>query len=387
MYRLAPYTGSELPSKVLCLTYDDGPGKYTQQIAEFLYEQDIQAAFFVVGKYAHHHPDILQKIASLGHLIGNHTYEHPDMPYYLSVSGDVHNQILRTDAVIKNFCDQDIIYFRSPYGKWSSEVANELNLHLLATVNHIGPIYWDIGGIDCYYWKSGFSVEDAVKKYLQDIAEKDHGIVVMHDDIADMDYLKDHNKTLELTKQLIPLLKAQGYKFIRLDEIESIKQDAVSSLRFTLQNTHGAYISVSGDANSMVSLQRKKKNVQNELSLVDMGHGKVALRASNDLFLTLQNQNGPVVEASSKEAGKCEAFDLIPLSANRILLRAYNGNYLTQENKRGGSLLASAQFMRQGERFTFSIVAAPSKKYSLLQRYRMLKRKILFIKSKIQERW
>lgn len=386
MYRSASYTGSELPAKVLCLTYDDGPGEYTQQIAEFLYEQDIQATFFVVGKYAHHHPDILQKIASFGHLIGNHTYEHPDMPYYLSVSGDVHNQILRTDAVIKNFCNQDTIYFRSPYGKWSAEVANELNLHLLATVNHIGPIYWDIGGIDCYYWKNGFSVEDAVNRYLQDIAEKDHGIVVMHDDIADMDYLKDHNKTLELTKQLIPLLKAQGYTFIRLDEIASIKKDAASSLKFTLQSAHGTYISLSEDANNGVTLQRKKKNVRNEFTLIDMGHGKVALKASNDLFLTLQTQNGSAVEASSKKAGKHEAFDLIPLSSNQILLRANNGNYLTQEGKHGGRLLASAQFMRQAERFTFSMVDAPSRKYTLRQRYSMLKRMILYIKSKIQER-
>lgn len=386
MYRTRGYSGSELPPKVLCLTYDDGPGKYTQQIADFLYEQNIQATFFVVGKYAQHHLDTLQKVAVLGHLIANHTYEHPDMPYYLSIGGDVQNQILRTDAIIRNFIDQDTIYFRSPYGKWSSEVANELNLHLLATINHIGPIHWDIGGIDCYYWKIGHTVEDAVKKYREDIAEKGRGIIVMHDDIADMDYLRDHNKTFELTRQLIPLLKNEGYRFIRLDQIESIKQDALRALRFTLRSSRGMYISLSKDKNNTISLHNKKRSVQNELSVVDLGCGKIALKASNNLFFSLCSKNNCMVEASSREAGQREAFDLIPISTNQILLRAHNGNYLTQEHKQGGKLLANAPFMRQGERFIFSPATTPPKKPSLSNRYTMLKRKILYLKSKIQER-
>src|SRR5690349_5704280 len=123
MYRINPYTDTALLPKTFSLTYDDGPGKNTLEIAKFLHDENIPATFFVVGKYAVQEQSILEEVQSLGHLIGNHTYEHPDMTYYLSVNGDVQNQVLRTDAVIKKYIDDKTIYFRSPYGKWSAEVA------------------------------------------------------------------------------------------------------------------------------------------------------------------------------------------------------------------------------------------------------------------------
>ena len=226
MYRERSYTGTNLPLKTFCLTYDDGPGENTLEIAEFLADNNIRATFFVVGKYAVNQPDVLEKLSVLGHLIGNHTYEHPDMPYYLSQDGDIVNQVLRTDAIIKKYITNGITFFRSPYGKWSKECANELNLSLLATLHHIGPIHWDVGGVDCFFWKQGKTVDEAVEKYLADISNAGKGIIVMHDNIADMEHLKKDNHTLQLTRKLIPLLKKEGYEFVRLDEIESLREAA-----------------------------------------------------------------------------------------------------------------------------------------------------------------
>lgn len=385
MFRNEPYTGFDLPSKSLCLTYDDGPGPYTLEIAEFLSDHHIQATFFVVGKYAVQHQDILTKILALGHLIGNHTYEHPDMPYYLSVNGDIPNQILRTDAVIKKYIKDKTIYFRSPYGKWSREVAKELNINLLTTINHIGPIHWDVGGVDCFNWKNGYSVEETVRKYLDDIQEKDRGIVVMHDEIADMNYLKDRNNTLELTKQLIPLLKIQGYKFVRLDEIESIKSDASKSLKFTLKSVSAQFVCLIEDNKSM-HINGKQNSARNQLTLEDVGYGKIALRASNGLFLSLQEEKGCVIEAITKDVQKNEEFDLIPISSNRIVLRGYNGKYLTKENKQGGRLVANADYMREGEVFIFTPVNLQvKKKITLLDKYKTLKRQLLYVRSKIHQ--
>lgn len=386
MYREQPYTGADLASKVLCLTYDDGPGNNTCEIAEFLHDQNIQATFFVIGKYAFHHQDILEKLTNLGHLVGNHTYEHPDLPYHLSISGDIQNQIIRTDNVIKKYAG-NTVYFRSPYGKWSKEVANELNLNLLSTVNHIGPIFWDIGGVDCYYWQKGRSVEDTVHKYLEEIKEKDHGIVVMHDEIGDMEYLKERNSTLELTKQLIPLLKQRGYSFVRLDEIPSIKKDVSGLFRFTLKSNHAKFVCIEENANNIVNVNGKKNHFLNQLSMVDLGHGKIALRASNGLFFSLQPSKGNVIEATGREVNKYEEFDLIPVSSNRLLIRAYNGHYLTNETKNGGKLLATAAYMRGAETFLFSPIDVRTKrKISLGEQVKTLKRQILYVKSKIQER-
>ncbi len=386
MYSREQHTGADLPLKYICLTYDDGPGKNTYDIATFLHDQNIRATFFVVGKYAFHHQDILEKTAMLGHLIANHTYDHPDMPFYLSINGDLHNQILQTDAVIKKHIRGDTVYFRSPYGKWSDEVADELNLNMLSTINHVGPVYWDVAGTDCYYWKTGRSVEHAVDNYINEITTKGRGIIVMHDDIADMDYLKEKNNTLELTKQLIPVLKSQGYQFVCLNEIPSVKNEASKTLKFTLKCANGKYVSLSENDGVTVDVDGRPNSKFNEVSVVELGYRKIALKASNGLFFTSLNKNGNFITATGSEIKESQTFDLIPLSANQITLRDYNGMYLNRENKSGGRLLASAAYMRGCERFEFSPLSVSfKKKISIPERYYSLKRQLLYIKSKVEQ--
>ena len=88
---LAPLniTDIGLPPKTLCLTYDDGPGPDSAELGEFLAARGVRATFFVVGKFAGARPQVLDALHAHGHIIGNHSFEHPDMPYYVSIDGDV----------------------------------------------------------------------------------------------------------------------------------------------------------------------------------------------------------------------------------------------------------------------------------------------------------
>ncbi|MEJ7738044.1 MAG: polysaccharide deacetylase family protein [Chitinophagaceae bacterium] len=385
MYSINSYTGADLPDKTLCLTYDDGPGQYTNEIARFLHHQKVPATFFVVGKYAYHYPEILNNLKEWGHLVGNHTYDHPDLPFYLSVNGDVQHQILRTDTIIKKYVSTDKIYFRSPYGKWSKEVADELNSNMLTAINHVGPVYWDVGGIDCHYWKSDLSVGEAVAKYLAEIREKNHGIIVMHDDIADMDEVKQKNNTLQLTKELIPLLKEQGYRFIRLDEIESVKKASDETALFTLRGSNGKYIALSKIDKYAINVDGKLNDPLTRIGVVDLGFGKVALKASNGLYLNSGGGLHHEIFANSNELNSYESFDLIPITSGKVTFRSASGRFLAMESKFGGKLLANAQYMRTGEQFTFKPVNMPvSKSVSVKSRIRQLRRQMLYIKSKIQ---
>jgi peptidoglycan/xylan/chitin deacetylase (PgdA/CDA1 family) len=76
-------TGSDLPNNSLCLTFDDGPGSQTLMLAQYLYEQDIPATFFVRGyrldEWQANAKDLLSTLLRLGHRIGNHTYDHTDL--------------------------------------------------------------------------------------------------------------------------------------------------------------------------------------------------------------------------------------------------------------------------------------------------------------------
>ncbi|MVN22474.1 polysaccharide deacetylase family protein [Mucilaginibacter arboris] len=381
LYQTQSFTGTELPAKTLCLTFDDGPGKHTADIARFLYENNIQATFFVVGKYAYHHPDILQQLKEMDHLVGNHTYEHPDIPYYVSVDGNIIDQVVRTDAVIKPYVTSNRVYFRAPYGKWSPEVAHELNRSIL-TANHIGPIFWEVAGIDCYYWQNNWPAEEAAARYLTDIEQQGRGIVVFHDEIADMDVVKPRNKTLELLKILVPQLLERGYQFVSLDEIPSIKETSTEKPTFTLRSKGGKRVSLKNKIELYAVGQAG--NLQNLLTLEELGYGKVAIKAANNLYLSTAGETNNLT-ASAVEMNATETFDLIPVNATTIMLRCTNGFYVAIE--KNGKLSSSAQFMRQAAIFSYANHnLAVKNSISLMKRFSLLKKRLLFVKSKLQQK-
>ncbi|MGI4022447.1 MAG: polysaccharide deacetylase family protein [Janthinobacterium lividum] len=381
MYQIQSFNGTALPEKTLCLTFDDGPGSHTIAIARFLFEKKIQATFFVVGKYAFHHPEILLELKQMKHLIGNHTYDHPDLPYYLSADGDVLDQVLRTDTLIKPYLDSERIYFRAPYGKWSAEVANNLNNSIL-TANHIGPIHWEIAGVDCYYWQNEWPVADAAARYLTDIERAGHGIIVMHDEIADMDVVKPRNKTLELLQILIPKLLNLGYNFVRLDDIPSIKEASTEKVIFTLRDVKGKYLSLKNEFEVWVDGQ--PNDPQNILQLTDLGYGKVALKTVNNLFLSATGNATYTVTANSSTIGEAETFDLIPVNKNSFMLRCTNGYFLTIENHK---LSSKAQYMRQASIFKYANHnTAVKESITFKQKLSLYKKQFLFIKSKLKQK-
>jgi hypothetical protein len=303
------------------------------------------------------------------------------MPYYTSVNGDVQDQINRTDVVIKRFINSDIIYFRSPYGKWSAEVASDLNSNLTASLGHLGPIYWDIGGIDCYYWQHDRSVDDAVAAYYKEITEKKKGIVVFHDDIADMEYVKPKQKTLQLLQSLIPRLKTEGYTFVGLEDIESIKKAADKGLTFHLRTRNKKYISIRQSPGSGIySISRKSKYA--EFTLESCSDGKIALKSSKGFYLGVENQEGNKVMADKSQIETACLFDLIPVIHSQFMLRASNGNYLVINKE--GNLVANAPYMRNSEIFSYCAINVTVKKNLPLGTHLLLlKKRFLYLKSKL----
>src|SRR5205085_1368420 len=74
-----------LAPKTICLTYDDGPGETpspgpgprTRGLGRYLFEQGIQATFFMLGQHIERYPSLPRELRAWGHLVGNHTYSHP----------------------------------------------------------------------------------------------------------------------------------------------------------------------------------------------------------------------------------------------------------------------------------------------------------------------
>ena len=125
-----------------------------------------------------------------------------------------------------------MVLFRPPYGAWRREgaatsvVAQVLN-RSVQMANHLGPVQWDIDAGDWLFWEQGLPTEVCVRQCLDVIEEKKRGIVLMHDSAVEPGIRTKH-QTLQLTMALIPILKARGYQFVRLDAVPQIEALAAS---------------------------------------------------------------------------------------------------------------------------------------------------------------
>ncbi len=373
-----------LPPKTLCLTYDDGPGPGSAEIGSFLASRGVRATFFVVGKFALEHPEVLDALHADGHIIGNHTFEHPDMPYYVSVAGDIRDQVIRTNTLIQKYNQGRATYLRATYGKWSPEVAAELNVDLRSSFRHVGPIYWDIGGVDCLHWRLGHSVEEAAADYLRVIEEKGRGVIVMHDGIADMEAVATRNLTPELTRMLIPMLQERGYRFVGLDEIDDPQLTDALNDSFALQGQNGRFLRCTSAADDAVLdwSGRRASDGDARFVLEVRAHGKVVLRAGDGRCLWVDPESDPTVRLRA-EPDAFSVFDQIPVRDGQFMLRSHNGNYLAAESAQGGRLQANAPYMRQAWGLRFVPGHAYLKPLGFADKLDLMKRRLRFVKSKL----
>ena len=219
--------GNDLPDKTVCLTFDDGPGESglqggpgprTLELAQFLDSQNIKATFFVIGERAANHRDIVQGVAELHQLIGNHTYTHPDLT---DKSGDfAAEEILRTERVLSGI-PGFVKLFRPPYGSWPREIAGQLNS--TEARSYTGPIMWDIDAADYDFWRRGRSARECADAYILKIQNAGKGIVLMHDSSFEDD-IRSQSYTFDMARLVVDRLRQNGYSFIALDWIPQVRK-------------------------------------------------------------------------------------------------------------------------------------------------------------------
>jgi peptidoglycan/xylan/chitin deacetylase (PgdA/CDA1 family) len=211
--------GDKLADKTLALTFDDGPAEVTSELSTYLKSQGIAATFFVNGGNFPGFETVLEQVIADGHLIGNHTQTHAALTTLASI--DVVREVEETDALIKTLVPEGKLFFRPPFGDYDADVQKALSAS--AMNKYHGPIGWDIGDHmgpasaadwDCWSTDNGaVPVEECGSLYLKEIRTKSKGIVLLHDGPPG----GDGAKTLEMIKQMVPVLKKEGYSFARID--------------------------------------------------------------------------------------------------------------------------------------------------------------------------
>ena len=181
--------------RCISLTFDDGPTSLrTPQVLEILRKSNVQATFFVIGKQAEQHPELLRRAVADGHLIGNHTYSHPALFCFL-MPGRLRREIEQGQETIERICGYKPRYFRSPVG-----LRHPL-LNLYLKQSNLEYISWRIRSFDTLAKRP----EAILRRIYRGVTPGD--IVLLHDNAA-------ASATLEALPQLIHELKQRGFEFV-----------------------------------------------------------------------------------------------------------------------------------------------------------------------------
>jgi peptidoglycan/xylan/chitin deacetylase (PgdA/CDA1 family) len=125
-------TAPERPGE-LALTFDDGPNAtWTPKLLDFLASQEVRATFFLVGERAKAEPRLVRRAAAAGHLIGNHSWDHPNLAR--SSSDVIREELGDTQDLLEQITGKAVKFFRPPYGGRRPAVfriAREMGLKLV----------------------------------------------------------------------------------------------------------------------------------------------------------------------------------------------------------------------------------------------------------------
>ena len=180
--------------KLVALTFDDGPHPvYTERLLDGLKKRNVKVTFFLIGKSADKYPDLVKRMAEEGHLIGNHTMDHVQLNH--QTYEKALEQIRASNQVISQITGQTPVYIRPPFGEWSKELQEEVDMT---------AVLWDVDPVD---WKVK-NTETVVKRILKNARDGD--IILLHD---------VYGTSVDAALEIVDQMRAEGYEFVTVDEI------------------------------------------------------------------------------------------------------------------------------------------------------------------------
>jgi len=197
----AAYIG-DTSEKVLYLTFDAGyENGCTEKILDILQQQQVPAAFFLVGNYIEKNADLVRRMVKEGHIVGNHTMHHYDMSR-LADKASFAKELTDLENLYKETTGQELPkYYRPPQGIYSEE-----NLKMAQELGY-KTAFWSLAYVD---WNNDSqpSREEAFAKLLP----RTHpgAVVLLH---------STSRTNAEILNELIEKWKSEGYVFKTVEEL------------------------------------------------------------------------------------------------------------------------------------------------------------------------
>jgi len=192
------------PAKTVALTFDDGPGKTTARILKILRRNHVPATFLNIGQNMAARPRLVRRESRQGFLLGNHTWNHPDM-----VTLSRRQQAAEMDQVIaeqRKLAGTVPCVFRPPYGDYDATTLR------LAQRRRMAVWLWSVDTED---WKAEGSASAYWVNRIVRLAEQEGGalanpVVLMHNAPAG-----DPATALALPR-IIAFFRHHHYRFVNL---------------------------------------------------------------------------------------------------------------------------------------------------------------------------
>jgi peptidoglycan-N-acetylglucosamine deacetylase len=199
------FVGLPAGTRKLALTYDDGPNDpHTLRLLEVLARHNVRATFFLIGRYVKQRPDIARELSKAAHVIGNHTFSHPNLIF---TSGrQTRTELEQCQQTLNDAVGEHSRLFRPPFGgrrPGTLRIARDLGLE---------PILWNVSGYD---WKG--KPAQYVEQKIQ--AQVRGGDVILLHDGGHRAFGADRSQTVIATDRLIARFKLEGYEFVTVPEM------------------------------------------------------------------------------------------------------------------------------------------------------------------------
>ena len=207
--------GSYDPSKkrpMIALTFDDGPGEYTETLLDTVEKYNIHVTFFMLGQNVEGRESTIQRMVKLGCEIGNHTWDHPEQTLPNMDLDSVLQEFQKTDDALVKACGQAPTVCRAPYGAITDEQMSAVGK----------PFFmWSTDSLD---WKL-MDADADYNQIMNDSSLGDGSIILMHD---------IHEPSVKCaTEKLIPALIDQGYKLVTVSELAEAKDVTLQSASYS----------------------------------------------------------------------------------------------------------------------------------------------------------
>jgi peptidoglycan-N-acetylmuramic acid deacetylase len=188
--------------KDIYLTFDNGyENGYTDDVLDVLKRKKVPAAFFVTGQFMKTHPHLIKRMAEEGHIVGNHSYHHPDLTQVSDAR--LRNELEKVKLRYTELTGRtDMHYIRPPRGVFSERTI------MLAKEEGYTHVFWSLAFLD---WET--NKQRGWKYSYNQIMKQIHpgSIMLLHT------VSRDNAEALETT---IEALQKRGYTFKSLDDLQ-----------------------------------------------------------------------------------------------------------------------------------------------------------------------